>query len=119
MWFPPPYEPHGVNMLYDGKPVTLSPASEEVATFFATVLGTQHAENATFCQNFFKDFKRILSKYDPSCPIREFQKCDFTPILRWIEEQRERKKQLSKEEKKVFFSCCYQECTNALILFLD
>lgn len=28
--FPPAYEPHGVKLVYDGKPVTLSPAEEEV-----------------------------------------------------------------------------------------
>jgi DNA topoisomerase-1 len=28
--FPPPYQPHGVKMLYEGKPVTLTPAQEEV-----------------------------------------------------------------------------------------
>ena len=33
--FPEPYEPHGVKMLYDGEPVDLTPAEEEVATFFA------------------------------------------------------------------------------------
>jgi hypothetical protein len=29
--FPPPYQPHGVKMLYEGKPVTLTPAQEEVS----------------------------------------------------------------------------------------
>lgn len=28
--FPPPYQPHGVKMLYDGKPVHLTPEQEEV-----------------------------------------------------------------------------------------
>ena len=28
--FPPPYKPHGVKMLYDGKPVDLTPEQEEV-----------------------------------------------------------------------------------------
>ena len=27
--FPPPYVPHGVKMVYDGKPVNLSPEEEE------------------------------------------------------------------------------------------
>lgn len=30
MTFPPPYEPHGIKLLYDGKPVDLSPEEEEV-----------------------------------------------------------------------------------------
>jgi DNA topoisomerase-1 len=28
--FPPPYKPHGVKILYKGKPVTLTPEQEEV-----------------------------------------------------------------------------------------
>jgi DNA topoisomerase-1 len=28
--FPPPYKPHGIKMLYEGKPVTLTPEEEEV-----------------------------------------------------------------------------------------
>lgn len=35
--FPPEYEPHGVQMLYDGVPVDLTPEQEEVATFFAAM----------------------------------------------------------------------------------
>lgn len=34
--FPPAYRPHGVKMLYDGKPVDLTPQQEEVATMFAS-----------------------------------------------------------------------------------
>lgn len=38
VYFMPDYVPHGVKMLYDGKPVDLTPAQEEVATFFARFL---------------------------------------------------------------------------------
>ena len=31
--FPPPYKPHGVKMLYDGKPVDLTPEQEEVGSY--------------------------------------------------------------------------------------
>ena len=30
--FPPEYTPHGIKMLYDGKPVDLNPKQEEVHT---------------------------------------------------------------------------------------
>ena len=33
--FPPPYQPHGVKMLYDGKPVSLTPEQEEVRSVVA------------------------------------------------------------------------------------
>ena len=35
--FPPSYVPHHVPLVYDGKPITLTPEQEELATFYATV----------------------------------------------------------------------------------
>ena len=34
--FPPAYKPHGVKMIYNGEPVSLTPAQEEIATFYAS-----------------------------------------------------------------------------------
>ena len=31
--FPPPYKPHGIKILYDGKPVNLTPEQEEVGSY--------------------------------------------------------------------------------------
>jgi len=59
--FAPPYTPHGVKMMYDGKPVDLTPQQEEVATFFAAILETVHAKNAIFQTNFFRDFLGVLN----------------------------------------------------------
>lgn len=77
----------------------LSPESEEVAGFFAQLVGTQYAENPTFCENFFEDFTEILRKYDPGCPIKEFEKCDFTPMTDHFAQARELKKAMTKEMK--------------------
>lgn len=65
--FPPPYEPlpKAVQMRYDGKPVRLSPEAEEAAYFYAVKLETQHARDAVFNQNFFKDWKAILKEHKP------------------------------------------------------
>jgi DNA topoisomerase-1 len=60
--FPPEYIPHGIQMKYDGKPVTLTPEAEEVASFFAALLETDHGKNPTFQKNFFADFKTVLAK---------------------------------------------------------
>lgn len=40
--FPPEYEPHGIKMLYEGKPVDLTPEQEEVATMFAVMKETDY-----------------------------------------------------------------------------
>lgn len=60
--FPPPYEPHGVKMRYDGQPIELSADAEEVATFYAGVIGTDYVNNPTFNENFFRDFLAICKE---------------------------------------------------------
>ncbi|CAO3671742.1 hypothetical protein G6F70_005031 [Rhizopus microsporus] len=98
--FPPDYVPHGVKMKYDGKPITLSPEAEEVATFFANILESEHAQNPVFQKNFFNDWLEVLRK-DPSNPkITDFNKCDFRPIWEKLQRDKEAKKQMSKEEKQ-------------------
>ena len=98
--FPPDYVPHGIKMKYDGKEITLSPDSEEVASFFAALLETDYVKNPTFVKNFFTDFLKVCKDNEPSgCPIKEFEKCDFTPIFHYLEQQKEIKKNMSKEEK--------------------
>ena len=55
--FPPPYEPHGVKLVYDGVPMDLSPAEEEVATFFAAMKETDYAVKEKFIANFWTGFQ--------------------------------------------------------------
>lgn len=108
--FPPEYEPlpKNVKMKYDGKPVSMHPDAEEVAGFFGAMLNSTHnVENTTFQKNFFGDFKDILKKTGGAkdsageiIPIKEFSKCDFTPIFNYYDAQREAKKALTPAEKK-------------------
>ncbi|KAJ3384140.1 DNA topoisomerase 1 [Entophlyctis sp. JEL0112] len=97
--FPPPYVPHGVKMKYDGIPIELEPNSEEVATFFAGVIGTDYEKNKTFCKNFFTDFLSVLALEKKPSPIKSFEKCDFTPIAQYLAQLKEKRKQMTKEEK--------------------
>ena len=108
--FPPPYEPlpRNVQLLYDGRPVSLAPEAEEVATFFGSMLNSTHnVENRTFQKNFFADFQEILKKTGGAkdkdgsgVEIKEFAKCDFKPIFEYFDAQRVEKKALSAAEKK-------------------
>lgn len=94
--FPPEYVPHHVKMLYDGVPVDLTPEQEEVATFFAVMKETDYMSKPIFLENFWDGFKGVLG---PNHRIQCLEKCDFTPIYDWHMAERERKKNLSKEEK--------------------
>ncbi|PSR96262.1 DNA topoisomerase 1 alpha like [Actinidia chinensis var. chinensis] len=95
--FPPPYKPHGVKMLYKGKPVDLTPEQEEVATMFAVMLDTDYMNKPKFKENFITDWRKILGK---NHVIQKLEDCDFTPIYEWHQKEKEKKKQMSTEEKK-------------------
>lgn len=94
--FPPEYQPHGVKMLYEGLPVDLTPEQEEVASFFAVMKETDYMNKRIFLENFWEGFKGVLG---PNHRIKSLDKCDFTPIYDWHIAERERKKELPKEEK--------------------
>ncbi|MCO5563945.1 hypothetical protein L7F22_017597 [Adiantum nelumboides] len=95
--FPPFYQPHGVKMLYEGKPVDLTTEQEEVATMFAVMKETDYATKPKFLANFWTDWKKILG---PNHIIQKLEECDFTPIYEWHLAEKEKKKQLSSQEKK-------------------
>jgi DNA topoisomerase-1 len=98
--FPPEYTPHGVKMLYDNVPVVLSPAAEEVATFYAALQGTDWIKNPIFQKNFFHDFLNVV-KSEKNCPIKKLELCDFTPITNHLQKIKEERKSMTKEQKLV------------------
>ncbi|KAK9051819.1 hypothetical protein SSX86_028447 [Deinandra increscens subsp. villosa] len=95
--FPPPYKPHGIKILYKGKPVDLTPAQEEVATMFAVMLDTDYMTKPVFKENFWNDWRKILGR---NHTIQNLEDCDFKPIYEWHQREKEKKKQMSTEEKK-------------------
>ncbi|KAL8128061.1 hypothetical protein AgCh_014853 [Apium graveolens] len=95
--FPPPYKPHGVKMLYKGKPVDLTPEQEEVATMIAVMQDTEYMTKPVFRENVMNDWKKILGR---NHIIKNLDDCDFTPIYEWHQSEKEKKKQMSAEEKK-------------------
>jgi DNA topoisomerase-1 len=88
-------------MHYGGKAINLEPEAEEVATFFAAIVGTDHYENEIFRNNFFEDWCGVLHSINSSYKdlIKEFHKCDFSPITEHLNLLKERKKSMTKEEK--------------------
>ncbi|KAI3447020.1 hypothetical protein Pfo_003685 [Paulownia fortunei] len=95
--FPPPYKPHGVKMLYKGKPVDLTPEQEEVATMYAVMLDTDYMSKPQFKENFMTDWRKILGK---NHIIQSLEHCDFTPIYEWHQKEKEKKKHMTTDEKK-------------------
>ncbi|KDQ57459.1 hypothetical protein JAAARDRAFT_177624 [Jaapia argillacea MUCL 33604] len=104
VFFPPPYEPlpSYVKMKYNGDTVNLSPEAEEVATFYAKLIETDHGKDDTFNKNFFDDWLKILEKCPPrdGTKIRDFTRCDFRPMYEYFEEEKAKVKALTAAEKK-------------------
>lgn len=81
----------------------LTPQQEELATYYAQYLETDHVKKPQFNKNFFDQFLELLNEGRNSKNkhiIKVLEKCDFTPIHKYLMEQREKKKNRSKEEKE-------------------
>ncbi|XP_034151999.1 DNA topoisomerase 1 [Esox lucius] len=96
----PPYEPlpGHVRFFYDGKPMKLSAAAEEVATFFAKMLDHEYTTKDIFRKNFYKDWRKEMTSEEKS-KITDLTKCNFTEMSEYFKAQSEARKQMSKEEK--------------------
>ncbi|MCS7120387.1 MAG: DNA topoisomerase I [Nitrososphaerota archaeon] len=92
----PRYIPRNLSIKIQGKIITLNPQQEEMAVAWAKKLGTKYAKDRTFVKNFFKDFCRALGVTARLKP----EAFDFSPILEFIENERNLKANLSKEERK-------------------
>ncbi|KAG9347801.1 hypothetical protein JZ751_003816 [Albula glossodonta] len=100
--FPPEYEPlpKTVSFYYGGKPVRLSVAAEEVATFYAKMLDHEYTSKEVFQRNFFTDWRKEMTEEERGL-IQTLSKCDFGEIHGYFLAKAEEKKALTKEEKQV------------------
>ncbi|XP_063716322.1 DNA topoisomerase I, mitochondrial-like [Symsagittifera roscoffensis] len=97
----PPYVrmPDHVHFYYDGKPLRLSEASEEVATFYAKMLDHDYTQKEVFNKNFFNDFRGEMTKEEREL-ITDLRRCNFKEMHEYFKEQAEMRRNRSKEEKK-------------------
>ncbi|XP_034373054.1 DNA topoisomerase I, mitochondrial isoform X3 [Arvicanthis niloticus] len=100
-YFTPAYEPlpDGVHFFYDGKPVKLSLAAEEVATFYGKMLHLECVTKEVFRRNFFSDWRKEMTAEERKL-ITHLDKCDFTEIHRHFLERAEARRTLPKEQKQ-------------------
>ncbi|XP_027640117.1 DNA topoisomerase I, mitochondrial isoform X2 [Falco peregrinus] len=100
-YFAPLYEPlpDNVQFYYDGKPLKLSLATEEIATFYAKMLDHEYTTKEVFQNNFFNDWRKEMTSEEQEI-IKDLDKCDFTKIHKYFVDKNEARKALSKEEKQ-------------------
>ncbi|XP_067290609.1 DNA topoisomerase I, mitochondrial isoform X2 [Pseudorasbora parva] len=101
-YFAPEYEPlpDNVPFYYDGQPVKLSLATEEIATFYAKMLEHEYTSKEAFQNNFFTDWREEMTKEERKL-IKTLSKCDFSHIHKYFVEKSEERKNMTKEEKQV------------------
>ncbi len=91
---PPKYEAEGLSVKIKGEEHRLTPEQEERAVAWAKKMGTPYVEDPVFAENFHKDFSELLGFEVLPGDV------DYSEIHRMVEAERERRKNLSKEEKK-------------------
>ena len=95
-FFPPEYIPHKIPVIVNNNKIILNPEAEEYATIYAKYLDTDYVKLKSFNKNFWKDFKGYL-KNDS---IKSLEEIDFSLIKKHIDIEKEKKKNMSKEEKE-------------------
>ncbi|TDA32762.1 MAG: DNA topoisomerase I [Hadesarchaea archaeon] len=92
----PTYEPKQLHIFYRGKRMDLTPAQEEMAVAFGRHLLAGRGEDRVFVRNFLSDFCKALG-IPKDTDLEHF---DFSPVLKWLEEEKRRKESMTKEERK-------------------
>ncbi|MCW4015744.1 MAG: DNA topoisomerase I [Candidatus Bathyarchaeota archaeon] len=88
------YEGKGLTVTIKGKETKLTIEQEEMAVAWAKKVGTPYVEDKVFAKNFHNDFSEKLgTKVKPG-------DVDYSKIVALVEEEREYKKNLPREEKK-------------------
>jgi len=91
---PPRYEGKGLTVKIKGKEIWLTTEQEEMAAAWAKKAGTPYVEDKVFAKNFHKDFsKKLGAEVKPG-------DVDYSEIIALVEEEREYKNNLPREEKK-------------------
>lgn len=97
--FPPEYEKHNIPVTYKGKNIILDKLAEEYATIYARYTETEYIKNRIFNKNFWKGWKKMLSE-DTANIIKNLEDCDFSKIYDYLVDEKEKRKELAKEEKE-------------------
>jgi DNA topoisomerase-1 len=102
--FPPEYQPRGITVTIRGEKLALNRDQEEIVYAWAKKKDTHYVEDPTFQQNFLSDLQKLLPESYNNITIKDI---DFSTAYRLADEEKEIKEQekeryktLSKEQKK-------------------
>ena len=102
--FPPEYQPRGITVTIRGEKLALNRDQEEIVYAWAKKKDTHYVQDPTFQQNFLSDLQKLLPESYNNITIKDI---DFSTAYRLADEEKEIKEQekeryktLSKEQKK-------------------
>jgi DNA topoisomerase-1 len=93
--FPPEYIKHNIPVIINNQKVILPIQAEEYATMYAKFIDTKYIEINAFKKNFWKDFKPSLD-----INVNSLDEIDFSLIKKYLEDEKEKKSLISKEQKE-------------------
>jgi DNA topoisomerase-1 len=104
--FPPEYQPRGITITIRGEKLALNRDQEEIVYAWAKKKDTHYVQDPSFQQNFLSDLKKLLPESYNNI-ITTIKDIDFSMAYRLADEEKEMKEQekeryktLSKEQKK-------------------
>jgi DNA topoisomerase-1 len=93
--FPDDYVPHKIPILFKNESIVLSSEAEEYGTIYAKYIGSEYIKNKKFNKNFWNDWKHMVK----NTKITSLDDCDFSLIQKHILKEKEKKMNISKEER--------------------
>lgn len=93
---PERYKPVGLHITVRGRRILLNRDQEEMAVAWAKKQGTEYVNDKVFVRNFLTDFSQALG-VTPPLTLSEI---DFTEVIKHVEMEKQRKLEMSREEKK-------------------
>mgnify|MGYP003686335583 CR=1 FL=1 len=79
--------------------IRLWDVAQQVATMFAAMKDTDYGKNPAFQKNFMEAWRPLLKQTAEGKIVKDLAKCDFSIIAAHLDEEKEKKKNMSKEEK--------------------
>jgi DNA topoisomerase-1 len=102
--FPPEYQPRGITVTIRGEKLALNRDQEEIVYAWAKKKDTHYVQDPTFQQNFLSDLQKLMPESYNNITIEDV---DFSMAYRLADEEKQMKEQekeryktLSKEQKK-------------------
>ncbi|KAK6590563.1 DNA topoisomerase I [Cryptosporidium xiaoi] len=97
--FTPQYQVHNKPLIYDGERIQLPPETEEIASYWSQLIDTDWAQKEKFRENVKKAFINSIPEDHILYNKVDWSKCDFKIIKEYLDDERDAKKNLSREEK--------------------